>query len=144
MRQEADVNTTICENSTALIAAAGNGNATCVDLLVRAGADVNAEGREGDTALHEAAKAAKSKCLETLIHGGADVNQINEEGRTALMFAVSYILECNTGMNDDERVEMVQPVFRSSRSSHKSRSRFECKYIWLRFSTDASCRGSQY
>jgi HEAT repeat protein len=76
-----------------LYSAAGSGNLTEVQNLLRAGADANARTHNGETALHSAAISGNKDVVELLLDSGADVNALNGYGETPLERAVYYIRE---------------------------------------------------
>jgi uncharacterized protein len=83
----ADVNYAGFSEGTALIFAAGAGQAELVSLLLDAGADPNvALPRGGETALHTAASADQTEVVRLLIRAGADVNRRTHSDARTDMF----------------------------------------------------------
>lgn len=74
---------------TALMVAAGRGDADAVQRLLRAGADVNARNPNGGTALMYAAVNGDPETLQRLLDHGAKVNLAGVNGWTALMVAAA-------------------------------------------------------
>jgi uncharacterized protein len=69
----------------ALAIAAGEGNTSRVQLLLRFGASPNAEGVDGTTtALIAAAQGGHAEIVKVLLERGADANLKDDEDRTAL------------------------------------------------------------
>ena len=60
-----------------------------IDLLIRAGADVNARSDAGETPLTYAALNSQLGATNRLLRADADVNTVNEEGESLLMRAVA-------------------------------------------------------
>ena len=73
--------------SSPLQAAAHEGNARCVDILLAAGADVNREDHKERTALMVAALNGQVKCLSRLLLAGADHKMLDAGGRSARTMA---------------------------------------------------------
>jgi len=72
---------------TLLAAAAGEGHAHVVELLLQRGAEVGAQTSEGHTALLYAADNGHEQTAAVLIRHGAEINQQDSEGNTALTYA---------------------------------------------------------
>ena len=87
LRAGADVNVKGNDGDTALRAAAWNGHANVIPLLLRAGADVNSKDMYGGTALMYAADMGYANVIPLLLQAGADVDAKNTDGVTALMGA---------------------------------------------------------
>jgi len=114
---------------TALIAAASEGQADCVKLLIEAKADVNAKDKDGTNALMAASARGQLDVATSLLEAGALVNEQNTDGHTALMFAYNgknqvetlwerykqYVAE---GEAEDE--ESSVPIIKEALESHKS------------------------
>ena len=83
----ADPNAPDRYGQTALMAAAGNGRAEVVGVLIKAGADVDAQNLFGWMALMAAAGNGRAEVVGVLIKAGADVDAQNMFGWTALMAA---------------------------------------------------------
>ena len=83
----ADVDDKDSDGRTALMRAAGVGDADCVRLLIEAGADVEDKDSGGRTALMRAARYNHTDCVRLLIEAGADVDDKDSDGWTALMRA---------------------------------------------------------
>ncbi len=81
------INTADGDGDTALMEAAGDGNAEVVRLLIKHGANVNAADEDGETALMMAADEGHTEVVRLLIKAGADLNARDEDGKTALMKA---------------------------------------------------------
>ena len=90
LRYGAELDQTNSLGVTALMAAAGNGKASCAEALLDWGADKDAVDSEGSTALHWAAAAGSLECARLLVHAAADGTKRNEMGKTALDTAQSY------------------------------------------------------
>ena len=78
--------------TTAIMYAAHQGKADCVNKLIEAGADVNNtchtnDEREGYTPLMAAGVSGNVQCVRKLIQAGADLNIPGKDGITALMTA---------------------------------------------------------
>jgi ankyrin repeat protein len=73
---------------TALMWAAGAGNAAAVTLLLEHGAELEAASTSGFTALLFAVRNAESDALRELIEAGANVNALAPDGTSALNVAV--------------------------------------------------------
>ncbi|MDR1901501.1 MAG: ankyrin repeat domain-containing protein [Treponema sp.] len=74
---------------TPLMAAALNGHAEVVSLLIASKANVNAVDKDGDTALMAASAAGHLDIVELLIAAKANVNAKDKFGDTALLFAAA-------------------------------------------------------
>jgi hypothetical protein len=72
---------------TAMVYAAGNGNADCVQALLGAGVDANARYAHDATALMWAAAYGKDDTVRLLLSKGADPSARDERGETALTIA---------------------------------------------------------
>jgi len=79
----------INERNTALIAAAENGDAESVRLLLDAGADMNATNNDGDTALILAAVQGHAEIVRLLLDRGANVEATDSDGYTAFIVAAA-------------------------------------------------------
>jgi hypothetical protein len=73
--------------NTALLLAAFQGHAGCVEALLVGGANPDAHSSNGSSAVLLAAAAGRLECVQALIAAGADANTQNHEGDTALMLA---------------------------------------------------------
>ena len=72
-----DVTANLEDNlAAALMKAAGNRHAKCLDLLMKAGADVN---MPTCTALMLSSYNGHYRCLDRLIKAGANVNKVDEK-----------------------------------------------------------------
>jgi ankyrin repeat protein len=72
---------------TPLVAAASEGHAECVKLLLDAKANVNAKDKDGTNSLMAASARGHLDVVSALLAAGANVNEQNVDGHTALMFA---------------------------------------------------------
>ncbi|XP_067936875.1 E3 ubiquitin-protein ligase MIB1-like [Watersipora subatra] len=86
--QDADPNG-VFVGHTALQAAAQNGHADVVRVLVRNGCDLEIEDKDGDRAIHHAAFGDESSVIEQLHAGGADLNARNKRRQTPLHIGVN-------------------------------------------------------
>lgn len=75
-------------NMTPLHWAAGYGQNSTVEFLLRSGANPNHKSSSGKTALMFAAGKGFYHVVKTLIRGGAHLDEVDEAGSTALMYAV--------------------------------------------------------
>ncbi|MES2789669.1 MAG: ankyrin repeat domain-containing protein [Planctomycetota bacterium] len=75
-------------NTTLLHAAAYDGKADIVKLLLALGANVNARHTNGRTPLHLAANKGYLDVIEILVRNGADIEAKDEEGMTPLMWGI--------------------------------------------------------
>lgn len=85
----ANVNLAAPDGRTALMIAAGAGDARLVQRLIGAGVDVNARNDRGGTALMYAAVAGDSEALDLLLSRGAMPDLQGKNGWTALMLAAA-------------------------------------------------------
>jgi len=86
----ADVNACAPGSSwTALHAAAGEGRANIVEVLLEHGADINRQSDRGNTPLHLAALWGRNEVVKLLLASGADVTIRNDEGQTPKELAQS-------------------------------------------------------
>ncbi|KAF6027626.1 MIB1 [Bugula neritina] len=109
--KEADPNG-VFVGHTALQAAAQNGHAEVVRVLVRNGCDLEIEDKDGDRAIHHSAFGDESGVIEQLHAGGADLNARNKRRQTPLhigvnkghMSVVKTLLEvgCHPSLQDAE------------------------------------------
>ena len=83
--QNADVNATEPDGTTALMHAVRADDLPAVDRLLRAGANAKAANRYDITALYLACLNANPAMIERLLKAGADANATGPEGETALM-----------------------------------------------------------
>lgn len=81
------MNITDANGLTPLLWAAGYGQNTTVDFLIRAGANPNHRAVGGATALMLAASRGFFYVVRTLIADGAYINDVDDRGNTALMYA---------------------------------------------------------
>ena len=72
------------KQAVSLHSASGNGEASVVKDMVRAGADVHAKDRLGSTALHYGASKGHVETIDALVRGGADVNARDGDQDTPL------------------------------------------------------------
>ena len=75
------------DNSTALFAAAGNGNADIVRMLLEAGANVNYQASDGFTALMMAVRDGHVEVAQILVEAGANTQAGNFVGLSAITMA---------------------------------------------------------
>ena len=85
------------EREQDLLEAAGEGDLTRVESLLRKGADVNARSRDGQTPLIKASSNGNEKIVEKLLTAGAHVHLTTKDGKTALIEA------CRAGQVDVAR-----------------------------------------
>jgi ankyrin repeat protein len=75
---------------TPLVLAAREGNATVMDVLLKAGADVNTKTANGTTALMLAAQSGSVDAVKSLLAAGAEINATEPvRGFNAVMFAAA-------------------------------------------------------
>ncbi|KAM8892731.1 cortactin-binding protein 2 isoform 2-T2 [Spinachia spinachia] len=84
--------------TSALLAAAQNGHAECVTLLLSSGSPADVSDGNGFTPLHLAAAHGHSSCVEVLLSAGAAVDRAAAGGQTSLSLA------CEAGGLDCVRV----------------------------------------
>jgi ankyrin repeat protein len=96
---------------TPLLVAAGNGNATVLEAIVKAGADVQSRSSDGATALMMAAGSGNAGAVSILLDHGAEIEATDTaRGQTPLMFAAAA-----------NRVEVVRLLLaRGAQSRHTS------------------------
>ncbi len=87
LKQQADVNATEPDGTTALHWAAYRDQAEIADLLIRGGAQVQVKNRYGVTPLSLACKNGNGAIVSSLLAAGADPNTALPGGETALMTA---------------------------------------------------------
>lgn len=91
-----------------LVAAADQGDADMVRLLLARGFDIEATNDVNQTALHVAILQGHWETVGCLVEGGANLNKVMNEGRTALHCALLYIGVLVSTMasfrEDEERV----------------------------------------
>ena len=85
--QQADVNATAGDGTTALHWAAYKGDVESARLLIDAGADIAAQNRYSVTPLVLACERGHASLVEALLDAGADPNTVLPEGETVLMTA---------------------------------------------------------
>lgn len=76
------------DNMTPLLWAAGYGQNTTVESLIRSGANPNIKANGGRTALMFASSKGFFHVVKTLITEGAIINDVDEAGNSALIYAV--------------------------------------------------------
>ncbi|GAA3882218.1 hypothetical protein GCM10022243_53520 [Saccharothrix violaceirubra] len=109
LRGGVDLNARGSDGLTALMVAAGKGNAELVGVLLDAGADVHtADSVAGGTALHKAVQGGDLDTVKLLVAAGAFVDAVAvSTGHTPLLDAfwykrpdlVGYLLDRNAGLN---------------------------------------------
>eukprot|EP00854_Cymbomonas_tetramitiformis_P016984 gene16984-20188_t len=77
------------DGKSALMLAAGEGQAAAAVCLMEHGADVNLSTDDGGTPAMSAAVHGRVNALRALVAHGADINRQDEDGWTALMYAAS-------------------------------------------------------
>lgn len=85
--QQADINATAGDGTTALHWAAYKGDLDSARLLIDAGADIAAQNRYSVTPLVLACERGHASLVEALLDAGADPNTVLPEGETVLMTA---------------------------------------------------------
>jgi ankyrin repeat protein len=83
------VNTNVFRGKTALMGAAGAGQAEVVKLLLAHHADVNAAGADKETALFKAAYYGRAEVASILLENGADIYARDSRRNTPLLHAAS-------------------------------------------------------
>ncbi|XP_074470953.1 ankyrin repeat and SOCS box protein 2-like [Sebastes fasciatus] len=78
------VNRCTLKNKTALVLAAGRGNVSCVDFLLKNGADLEVADKDRETPLFAACEEPNEAIVDLLLRSGARVNRCNIQGVTAL------------------------------------------------------------
>ncbi|MDC0936178.1 ankyrin repeat domain-containing protein [Pirellulales bacterium] len=130
-----DVNTRYCDDQTALMAAAGNGKASTVDLLLRRGASLKlrSKGKFAGTALHDAVVALQTgvrvsrvvngvwvyedkgepvECVRLLLEHGCDPNDVRSDGDFPIVMAagesdvVRMLIDAGADVNVKHRDKM--------------------------------------
>ena len=87
---KADINASAGDGMTALHAAAYNGNADLVAVLLKAGANTKVTTRvDSATPLFMAAKGGNANIVDALLKAGGNPNDANSNGTTALMAAAA-------------------------------------------------------
>ncbi len=82
------------DSATTLLKAAGKGNVSTSERLLKDGASIDFEDENENTALMIAAYEGHEKVVKLLLDAGANVNHQNKNGNTALMEVSSWILNC--------------------------------------------------
>lgn len=75
------------KNVEALVTAAGEGNQTAVQNLMRKGTPVNALNRSGEAAIHTASWFGRTEIVKLLLENGADPDLKKADGATPLILA---------------------------------------------------------
>ena len=99
------------DTMTPLILAAFEGNAACVEALVKSGAKTEARAKDGRTALIYAAGWGDAQKVRALIDGKANLDARAADGMTAVMFAAARgepqtlqaLLDAGCRINDKNR-----------------------------------------
>ncbi|XP_034059200.1 ankyrin repeat and SOCS box protein 2-like [Gymnodraco acuticeps] len=78
------VNRCSLKSESALLLAAGQGNVSCVDFLLKHGADPNIANKDRETTLFIACEKPNEAIVDLLLRGGAEVNRSNAQGASAL------------------------------------------------------------
>ncbi len=89
LQNNADVNATQPDGSTALVLAADRNDLEVAALLIQAGVNVDAANEYGATALSVACARGNSAMIKTLLEANADPNRALLSGETPLMTAVN-------------------------------------------------------
>ncbi|CAO2649605.1 Nn.00g069900.m01.CDS01 [Neocucurbitaria sp. VM-36] len=89
-KSRARINERDSDGRTALQWAAGRGDASAVELLLKYGANPNTPDRIGQGPLRSSLKATEPTCLKLLIQNGADVMQVDHWEQTCLQASMYY------------------------------------------------------
>jgi hypothetical protein len=117
--QGADVNYRNKKGETPLMAAAYEGNAAIMKILLEQGSDVNAVDADGNTAMHWLVKSEWTRgtpdMAQLLIDGGADTGIKNTFGETAEFLAGQWNKErlarrLRQTRKDPDAIEVVKPI----------------------------------
>ncbi|MGD0465124.1 MAG: ankyrin repeat domain-containing protein [Gammaproteobacteria bacterium] len=102
-----DVNSTSCDNISALWVAAKNGHTKVVNLLINANANIDNPDNDGSSPLWIAAQNGHFKIVELLINANANVNMPHQSGATPVYIAtqnnhtkiVDLLIKANANIN---------------------------------------------
>ncbi|XP_035851597.1 ankyrin repeat and SOCS box protein 2 [Sander lucioperca] len=119
------VNSWSLMNQTALLLAAGQGNISCVDFLLRHGADPNIANKDRETPLLTACEKPNEAIVELLLKFGAQVNRCSVQGETCLHVACRHgqlnlcrtLLEAGAELNR-KNIYGLQPIFTAAQHGH--------------------------
>ena len=108
--QNADVNATEADGTSALHWAVYQNDVDLVDRLIAAGANVSALNEYGSAPLTEAAETGNVPIIEKLLKAGADPESPNADGQTALMVIsrTSNLAAANALLKKKARVNAVE------------------------------------
>ncbi|XP_032364340.1 ankyrin repeat and SOCS box protein 2 [Etheostoma spectabile] len=119
------VNSWSLTNQTALLLAAGRGNVSCVDFLLKHGADPNIADRDRETPLLTACEQPNEAVVDLLLQFGAQVNRCTVQGETCLHVACRHgqlelcrkLLEAGADLNR-KNIYGIQPIFTAAQHGH--------------------------
>uniref|UniRef100_A0A3Q2T878 Ankyrin repeat and SOCS box containing 2a, tandem duplicate 2 n=1 Tax=Fundulus heteroclitus TaxID=8078 RepID=A0A3Q2T878_FUNHE len=122
---ETVINRCTLKNETALLLAASQGNASCVDFLLRHGANVNTANKAQETPLFTACEHPNEEVVELLLRYGAQVNLACSQGESPLHEACRHgclrlcrmLLDAGASMKA-KNIYNIQPLFRAAQNGH--------------------------
>jgi len=97
------------ERTTALMMAAGAGQADSVRVLLENGANIHKKDRNGWTPLFYAAKSASFRCIQLCVEAGAKIDLKDADQVPLMIYAAKYVTDRRKMPNAPADLEQIMP-----------------------------------